>query len=215
MKRRVHDLSLAKLETLKQIFVYRSMSHLCSFSMLAESPRHVFTRTRHWHMTTPCLCKCVTRTRWMDAHNGIYGIVSSFLSGLCFLPSYPSVQISRRVSLMCAHKQGGISPPFSFPSIPSLCLEWQFNNYPLSVTNLFIYLFVCFGLGGWDSRRRSVFAILAVEESSPSNGGYFSVTFTASQQLRHQGTVIFNLPVCLHKWVHSIYCKKEPSLLFW
>lgn len=75
---------------------------------------------------------------------------------------------SRRFSLMCAHEHGGISPPFSFPSIPSLCLEWQFNNYPLSVTNLFIYLFVCFGLGGWDPHRRSVFGILTEKESNPS-----------------------------------------------
>lgn len=215
MKRWVHDFSLAKLETLKQTVMYRSVLHLYSFSTLAESPRHVFTCTGHWHIITPCLCKCVTWTHWMGAHNGDYWIVLSFLSRLCFLPSYPSVQISGKVSLMCAHKHGGISPPFFFPSIPSLCLEWQFNNYPLSVTNLFIYLFICFGLGGWDPPRRSVFGILAVEESSPSNGGYFSVTFTASQQLKHQDTVIFNLPVCLYKWGIKLFRKKEHSLLFW
>lgn len=214
MKKQVRDFSLAKLETLKQILMYRWMLPLYSFSTLAEFLRHIFTHTGHWDITTPCLCKCVTWTCWMGAHNGVYWIVSSFLSRLCFLPSYPSLQISGRFSLMCAHKHRGISPPFFFPSIPCLCLEWQFNNYPLSVTNLFIYLFVCFGLGGWDPHRRSVFGILAVEESNPSNGGYFSVAFTASQQLKHQDTVIFNLPVCLYKWGYSIYYKKEPSLLF-
>lgn len=194
--KRWDDFSLAKPEPLKQIFMYRSVLPLCSFSTLAESPKHVFTHMRPQHTTTPRLCKCVTWTHWMGAHNGIYWIVSSFLARLCFLPPYPSLQISGRFSLMCAHKHGGISPPFSFPSIPSLCLEWQFNNYPLSVTNLFIYLFVCFGLGGWDPHR-TVFGILAIEESSPSNGGYFLVTFTALQQLKPQDTVIFNLPECL------------------
>lgn len=191
------------------------MLHLYSFSRPAEFPTDVFTHAGHWHITTPHLCKCVTWTHWMGAHNGVHWIVSSFLSRLCFLTSYPSLQISGRVSLMCVHKHGGISPPFSFPSIPSLCLEWQFNNYSLFVTNLFIYLFVCFGLGGWDPHRRSVFGILAVEESNPSNGGYFSVTFTASQQLKHQDTIILNLPVWLYMWGYSIYCKKEPSLLFY
>lgn len=148
-----------------------------------------------------------TWTHWMAAHNGIHWIVSSFLSRLCFLPCYPSLQISGRVSLICAHKHGGISPPFSFPSIPSLCLEWQFNNYPLSVANLFIYLFVCFGLGGWDLYR-SVFGILAVEERNPMEDIFQSLLLLPSSwSIRIQ---LFSI----YMWGYSIYCKKEPSFLF-
>lgn len=168
MKRWGHNSSVGKWETTKYISMYRWMLHLYWFSILPGSTTYVLTRTEYRHITSPCLRRWVTWTRWMGMHNGVYWIVSSFLSRLCFLPSYLSVQISRSGSLMCAHKHGGISPPFSFPSIPSLCLDSNsttslclcciYSYAPLN--DLLIYLFTLAGRGR-EPCRRSVFSILA------------------------------------------------------
>lgn len=139
------------------------MLYLYWFSVLPGSTIHVFTCTEYQHLTSPCLCKRVTWTYWMDIHNGFYWIVSGFLSRLC-LP--PSVWVFRflEVVLWCMLiNTGGFPLPslsLQFPlcvwnsnSTTNLCLCCIYSYAPLKGL---LYLFIWAGRG-WHACQRSDF----------------------------------------------------------